>query len=423
MSLSQFSNKAPTDVVQVSFDFTNLFVQSGEAIVTATWNVNVFTGTDGNPNAILSGASSTLGGGAFHLISNGLNGVTYQINCQVTTNVGQVLTMGGLMLVTTGVIGGKIQTRQDFADYCIRQLGGGVINVEVSDDQIDDSIDAAMQYFHEYHFDGIERDYYFYQLQGTKITVADASSFNSGDTLYSMSGATTALIASVDKVNNILTTNKQMGIIKFSVGDTVRGGNPGGPTTTISNIVLGDPDLGYIPAAGNIVGVKKILNITSILGSADYMFNVQYQIMLSEVQNLVSQGVSYFYNVQQYLGYLDFVMKKEKDFRFNRRMNRLYLDIAWSVDVRVGDVVIAEVYRALDEDQFPEVYQDIWLRKYTTALIKKIWGGNLRKYQNMQLPGGVTFNGQQIYDEAAQEIATLENEAIYSTSPLEFMVG
>jgi hypothetical protein len=236
-----------------------------------------------------------------------------------------------------------------------------------------------------------------------------------------LDGATVALIS--DVTGNVITINKQVGLIKFSVGQTVTNNTQGGVQTTISGIVLGDPDNGWIPVADEVVGVKKILNITSILGSSDYMFNVNYQIMMSEIQNLTSAGTAYFYGVQQFLGHLDFIMKKEKDFRFNRRMNRLYLDIAWTQDVKVGDVVIAEVYRALDEVNFPKILDDIWLKRYATALVKKQWGSNTRKYQGMQLPGGVTFNGQTIYDEAVEEVKYLEGEAIYSTSPLEFMTG
>jgi hypothetical protein len=314
-----------------------------------------------------------------------------------------------------------MSARQDLADFILRQLGSPVIVIEVDSQQLEDNIDLAVQYYHEYHFDGIERDYLSYIIVGTKITVADATGFTKGGAVMSLDGATVALISNV--TGNVITINKQVGLVKFSVGQTISTGNSGGAQTTISGIVLGDPDNGWIPVADEIVGVKKILNITSILGSSDYMFNVNYQIMMSEIQNLTSAGTAYFYGVQQFLGHLDFIMKKEKDFRFNRRMNRLYLDIAWTQDVKVGDVVIAEVYRALDEVNFPKILDDIWLKRYATALVKKQWGSNTRKYQGMQLPGGVTFNGQTIYDEAVEEVKYLEGEAIYSTSPLEFMTG
>lgn len=413
-----YINKKSSEVVPLSVDFTNLLA-TGETVSTAALAVNLVSGVDPAYASIIPVGAPTITAGVItSKVLNGVDGVVYQIDCTITTS------LGNTYKITTEVeIFDSVTARQQFADFCLRQLGAPVINIEVSNEQVEDCIAQAVRYYHEYHFDGIERDYYVYQIVGTKITVANASIFQVGGTVWSADGKTSALIAAVDTVNNIITTNRQMGIIKFAVGNTVSPTYPATTSTAISAIVLGDPDNGYIPAQDTIVGVKKILNITSILGSADYMFNVQYQIMLSEVQNLVSQGVSYFYNVQQYLGYLDFVMKKEKDFRFNRRMNRLYLDIAWSVDVRVGDIVIAEVYRALDESLFPEVYQDIWLTRYSTSLIKKIWGGNLRKYQGMSLPGGVTFNGQQIYNEAIEEIKELEAEAIYSTSPLEFMIG
>lgn len=313
-----------------------------------------------------------------------------------------------------------IKSRQELAEYALRQLGAPVINIEVADEQIEDCVELAIQYYHEYHFDGIDRDYLVHKITGSSITVADGTKFTKGDKVTSLDGNTTAMVEAI--AGNVLTTNRQIGFDKFQKDQVVKSGNTG-QQTTITAITLGDVDNGWIPAAENIVGVKKILNITSVLGSSDYMFNVQYQIMLSEMQNLTKAGTSYFYGVMQYLGHLDFLMKKEKDFRFNRRMNRLYLDVAWGSDIKAGDIVVAEIYRAIDDAEYSEVLDDIWLKKYTTSLIKKMWGTNLRKYQNMQLPGGITFNGQVIYDEAITELKDLEAEAIYSTSPLEFMTG
>lgn len=314
-----------------------------------------------------------------------------------------------------------ITSRQSLADYCLRQLGGGVINIEVSPDQIDDCIDGAIEYFHEYHFDGIERDYLIYRITGSELTVADGSIFTAGGVVYSADGKTTAKIKSV--TGNVVIIDQQKGFDKFADTNVIGGAFPHNTTTTITSILIGDADNGWIPAADNIVGITRLLNITSIMGSADYMFNVQYQIMMSEIQNLTSAGTAYFYGVQQYLGHLDFIMKKEKDFRFNRRMNRLYLDVAWGTDIKVGDIVVAEIYKAVDPNAFPEIYSDIWLRKYLTALLKRMWGSNLRKYSNMQLPGGVTFNGLQIYNESLDDIKALEEECLKSGAPLGFMVG
>ncbi len=314
-----------------------------------------------------------------------------------------------------------IQSQQDLADFALRQLGAPVINIEVDASQIGDAIDNAVQYYHEYHFDGIERDFMIYQIQGTQVTVANGSLFTAGQTIASLDGKTYALIASIS--GNTLIINQQKGYTKFSVGQTICQQGNTGIQTTISAITIGDVDNGWIPAPFPIVGVNKILNINSFLGSSDYMFNVQYQIMMAEIQNLTSQGMAYFYGVQNYLGNLEFVMKKEKDFRFNRRMNRLYLDIDWTVDVKVSDLVAAEVYKAVDPETYTEIYSDIWLRRYATALIKKQWGTNLKKYTGVALPGGVLQNGQTIFNEALQEIQILEDEAKYSSSPLGFFIG
>lgn len=313
-----------------------------------------------------------------------------------------------------------IHSRQELADFALRQLGAPILVIEVDAQHIEDAIELAIQQYHETHFDGIARDYLIHKITGTVVTVVDSTGFKAGDTLVSVDGKTKATIASV--VGNAITINHQIGYDKFVVNQSVTSSGTQN-TTTIVSIVLGDVDNGYIEAGDNIVGVTKILNITSILGSSDYMFNMQYQVMMTEMQALTKAGASSYWQTMNYLGHLDFIMKKEKNFTFNRRMNRLYLEIAWGTDVKVGDIVSAEVYRAIDETVFSEVYDDIWVKKYTTALLKKQWGTNLKKYQGMQLPGGLTYNGQQTYDEAIADIQKLEDEALFSTSPLDFFVG
>ena len=311
-----------------------------------------------------------------------------------------------------------IHSRQELADFALRQLGGGIVNIEVTPEQLEDAITLCMRHYHEYHFDGIVRDYMVHKITGTQVTLADATGLTRGMTLVSVDSKTRALIDSVN--GNVVTINHQLGYEKFQVGTVVA--TPNG-TSTITNIVLGDVDKGYVEAGDNIVGVTRLLNVTNILGSADYMFNVQYQVMMSEIQALTKAGTSMYWQTMNYLGHIDFVMKKEKNYEFNRRMNRLYIEVSWSTEMNVGDIIVAEVYRAVDEESFPEVYDDIWVGKYTTALVKKQWGTNMKKYSGIQLPGGITYSGQQIFDEAMQEIATLEAEALYSTSPLLFMVG
>lgn len=312
-----------------------------------------------------------------------------------------------------------INSRQALADFALRQLGAPVVNIEVDPSQIEDAIELAVQHYHEYHFDGITRDYLAHRVTGTTIVVADGSLFLVGGTISSTDGKTTANIHSVN--GNTLITKRQLGLDKFVLNQTVK--NSSSATTTISSITLGDVDNGYIPAAENIVGVTRILNISSVLGSSDYMFNMQYQIMMTELQALTKGGASMYYQTMNYLGHLDFIMKKEKNYNFNRRMNRIYLEIGWANDINIDDIVVAEIYRAVDEHEFPEVYDDIWLKNYVTALLKKQWGANLKKYSGMVLPGGLTFNGKEIFDEAVTDIQSLQAEALYSTSPLNFEIG
>jgi hypothetical protein len=308
-----------------------------------------------------------------------------------------------------------ISNRQDFADYCLRQLGGGVINIEISEDQIDDNIDQAIQYYQEYHFDGIERDYLVRKITASKFSVTNSTGWSVGDTLtYSTSSATIT-----DITDTTITISRISGDV-FVNGNSLTNGTV---AKTISAVVLGDADNKYIPVDDTVIGVKRVLNINRLLTSSEYLFDAKYQIMVNEIRNLTSGSVSYLYGMMTYLGNLEYVLNKEKDFRFNRRMNKIYLDINWGSDLNVGDTIALEVYKALDEDTYGEILNDLWMKKYCTALFKKQWGQNLRKYNGLQLPGGVTYDGDKLYLEAVDDIKTLEQQAIEMSAPLEFMSG
>ena len=314
-----------------------------------------------------------------------------------------------------------INSRQDLFDYSLRQLGAPVINIEIDDAQAEDVIDTAVQFFTEYHYDGIVRDYLVQKITGTQITVSDASKYYVQDVIGSSDGhSTQALIMKI--VGNVITINPQIGFTKFAVGDNIVSWNTMSSSTILA-ITLGDADNGYVIVGEDVVGVNKILNITSVLGSSDYLFNMQYQIMMTELQALTKAGASTYWQTMNYLGNLDFIMKKEKDFTFNRRMNRLFLEVAWGTDINVGDILVAEIYRFVDPEEFGQVYNDRWLKKYTTAQLKKMWGTNLKKYDNMILPGGLTYNGQKIFDEALVEIDKLETEMMGALAPLNFIMG
>lgn len=310
-----------------------------------------------------------------------------------------------------------IYDRQSFSDYCLRQLGGGVINIEISDDQLDDNIDRALASFQEWHFDGIERDYLRHQVTATKITVPNATGFAFGDIVTTTQGA---LATVIDVTGNVITTSKNSAA-PFAATQTITNGTV---SQVISSVVIGDLDNGYIAVDDTVVGVLKILNITNIFSSNNALWDPKYQLMMQEIRNLTSSGgVQYYYSMMNYLSNLDFVLRKEKTFRFNRRMNKIFLDINWDADVVVGDWIAVEVYKIVDPEVYTEVYNDLWLTKYCTALFKKQWGQNLSKYQGLVLPGGVTYDGIRLYNDAVTEIDMLEKEAREMSAPLDFMIG
>jgi hypothetical protein len=144
--------------------------------------------------------------------------------------------------------------------------------------------------------------------------------------------------------------------------------------------------------------------------------------MINELRNISSGQTQYLYGFQSYMSHLEFVLKKEKSFRFNRYKGKLQLDINWDIDVSIGDKLVADVFRYIDDATYNKLLNDVWLKKYVTANMKKVWGSNTKKYTGMTLPGGMTFNGQQTYNEAVTEIAELEEQAM-NQEPLGFCIG
>jgi hypothetical protein len=125
----------------------------------------------------------------------------------------------------------------------------------------------------------------------------------------------------------------------------------------------------------------------------------------------------------QHIQFIEELLVGRQPIRFNRNINRLYIDMDWT-KLQVGDHIIAECYQIVDPETFPDVYKDRWLLAYAAEKIKYQWGANITKFDGMQLPGGVQFNGSKIMDDAAAEIAKLEQEMISSYSlPVSDMVG
>jgi len=247
----------------------------------------------------------------------------------------------------------KPNSRQTLIDYCLRSLGEPVIEINVDEDQLDDRIDEALQFYQHYHDDAIEKVY----------------------------------------LKHIVTQ------------------------TDITN--------GYIPINDLVTDVVRVLPLRETVSSTD-MFDIRYQIHLNDIYALGFMGsLTEYVMAQQWLALLDLVIDSdEKHVNFERHKNRLEIFMDWSEEVEVGDNLVIECYRIIDPDSFTDVYNDYFLKRYATALIKKQWGQNLIKFEGMVMPGGVTFNGRQLFDDAVQELEQLVEEARLNwEKPVDFMTG
>lgn len=178
----------------------------------------------------------------------------------------------------------------------------------------------------------------------------------------------------------------------------------------------------YVPVPENIIGVVNLFPIGQALNTNN-LFNIRYQIALNDLYTLTSVSMVPYYMALTHVQFLEQMLVGQQPIRYNRNINRLYIDMDWNI-VTTGDYIIAEAYQVVDPDVYADVWKDRWLLRYATCLIKQQWGNNLKKFQGIQMPGGITFNGQQIYDEATKERMDLEQEMIFSYSlPVTDMIG
>lgn len=247
----------------------------------------------------------------------------------------------------------KPNSRSTLIDYCMRALGAPVVEINVDDDQVEDRIDEALQFYQHYHADAIEKVYLKHQL-----TAID-----------------------------------------------------------ISN--------GYIPIPDLVTDVVRIFPLRE-KNTGDSMFDVKYQMHLNDIFSLGYMGSLVDYEMtQQWLSLVDMLVDSDdKHVSFDRHKNQLRIDMDWSVEVQVDDYIIVECYRIIDPATFTDIYNDYFLKRYATALIKMQWGINLSKFEGMVMPGGVTFNGRQILEDAKEEIDKLNEEVRLNwEQPVDFYTG
>ncbi len=269
-----------------------------------------------------------------------------------------------------------ITTRETLKQYCLRALGKPVIEINVEDDQVEDRIDEALQYFAQYHYDGVERMYLKYQ-----ITSADITRAKSDETLSTVTDTADSTVTAVFK----------------------EGKN-------------------YIPVPSSVVSITRIFDFTD--KASLNLFDVRYQLRLNDLYDFSSTSIIHYDMTLRHLDMLDHILVGERPIRFNQHKNRLYIDMDWSNDVDAGDFIIIECYRKLDPATFTDIFDDIFLKKYLIQLIKKQWGQNLSKFQGVAMLGGVQMNGEQIYTQAQEEINKLEEQIQLSYElPPNYMMG
>ena len=316
----------------------------------------------------------------------------------------------------------------ELKEYCLRKLGKPVIDVNLADEQMDDIIQESIQFFQEYHFDGTEVFYAKEQVAPSTLTFASAASgtFTAEETITGGTSNATAKIHDVTsttvlkfkehKDGNGLRAANTSGAT-FAAGETVTGetsGATGVPhATQTTAVVFGNHDSRYLTIDDSIIGVRDILPISRALSSND-MFSVEYQFNLNELPSVLqgSGGLRHYALTKQNLSLLNqmFSSGASRQIRFNRMTDKLHLDMDWDNAVDIDDWIIAQCYKKIDGATYTELYNDIFLKKYTTALFKKQWGQNLIKFEGMQLPGGATLNGRQIYDDGNNELEKLDEE-------------
>ena len=179
----------------------------------------------------------------------------------------------------------------------------------------------------------------------------------------------------------------------------------------------------YISLDENIVGVTRVLDIGDAINSSN-LFNIRYQMHLNDLFDFSSSSYVSYVMAMRHVETLEEIFVGSKPIRFNRHVDRLYIDMKWDEDISVGEYMIIDGYRTIEPETYADVWNDPWLKKYATALIKRQWGENLKKFEGMQLPGGITFNGQKIWEEATDEINKIEEELTNSYSlPVMDMIG
>ena len=277
-------------------------------------------------------------------------------------------------------------SRTELVDYCKRQLGAPVLEINVAEEQIEDILDDAIQFFQERHFDGVYPTFMKYKLTDNDGERGRSRGGNSGN----VGITTTTAEATID-------------------GSTVE--------------FNWEENSNYLQVPPEIIGVNKIFHYDGSNTITNNMFSVKYQLFLNDIYYWGQTEILSYAMVKTYLEDINFLLTTQKQIRFNQRQDRLYIDVDWG-NVASGDYIIMDCYRILNPSDYGRVWNDSFLKRYTTALVKRQWGQNLIKFQGVKLPGGVELNGRQIYDDAQKDLEVIREQMsnMYELPPLD-MIG
>lgn len=261
-------------------------------------------------------------------------------------------------------------SRAELITYCKRQLGEPVLQVNIDDEQVNNVIDDTIQFFQENCYNGMERAYLFHEISADDKT-------------------------------------------RFAASVTTSSGTTDWKETT-----------NYIPVPDHVVGITRVFGLVSNSIRSN-LFGVEYQLFLNDLYAFGSLDILNYYMNKQYLETLDMVLNNGsfQQFRYTMRRDRLYMDLDKDF-LKEGSNILIECHRLIDPTDATEMYNDMFVKKYATALMKKQWGQNLIKYNNVQLPGGITLNGRELYTDALAEIEKIESEVLskYAIPPMD-MIG
>ena len=337
-------------------------------------------------------------------------------------------------------------TKTELAAWCKRSLGYPVIEINVDDDQVDDRIDEAIKYFHTFQYNGQQRVYLKHKITTDDVnraaveeteTATDASPVTStlavavsiNDTTITLANAldfpaTGSITISADATPNaaetLTVTAKTGNVLTVSPAATIA--HIVDTTVTSNDSITWSKSQAYLVMPSSVLSVLRVLPFSD-RGNLN-MFDVRYQLRLNDLYDFSSESVIHYQMTMWHLDFLDMILIGEKPIQFNVMQKRLYINMDWGSDIDVGEYIIIECYRKLDPTSFTDIYNDIWLKKYATALIKRQWGQNLSKFSGVTMLGGVTMNGDTLYSQAQEEIVNFEADSKTTwEEPLLFDIG